>query len=257
MARVKSSDVLTKEPIVADWLVKDILSSGSTIVLAGDAGVGKSMLCYSLALALASGRTFLGRMLEADRVVYFDEENSRPDSDAYHRRVWLGLGCPAPDQLDSNLFLHHFSLSANYADEMIKAAEVYKPRLVIVDTANAACRIDDENDNAKASKAIKALRAVRLATGRPETIMLILKHAKVTHDKKGKEFRDIRGAKTWKSELDGVIIQTAGPGRPAHGRYRNTFLWPAKSRAFGLVNPIEIVPFCEGEAVRFDAKSPD
>ena len=162
------------------------------IVLAGDAGVGKSMLCYSLAVAQASGRIFLGRQLYMDKVLYFDEENSRQDSDAYHRRVWIGMGKPAIDVLDANLCLSHFSINGNPGMEMTRAASNWKPGLIIVDTANAACCIDDENDNAKASKAIKMLREVRAASGRPECVMLILKHAKVTHDKKGTEYREIQ-----------------------------------------------------------------
>lgn len=257
MNRLKSSDVLTGEPIVANWLVPDILCKGSMIVLAGDAGVGKSMLCYSLALALATGTKFLGRQLVADRVLYFDEENSRSDSDAYHKRVWLGLGSPDITLLDTNLYLCHFGLSHKYAQEMMIDSADIKPSLIIIDTANAACRIDDENDNAKASVAIKALRAVRKASQRDDCTILILKHAKVTHDKHGQEYRDIRGAKTWKGELDGVIVHTAPAGRPpGHGNYRNTFLWPTKSRAFGLRQPLEIMPVCTGDAVRFDAKFP-
>ena len=256
--RLKSSDVLTSGPIVPNWLVPDILCKGSMIVLAGDAGVGKSMLCYSLAVAQASGRIFLGRQLYMDKVLYFDEENSRQDSDAYHRRVWIGMGKPAIDVLDANLCLSHFSINGNPGMEMTRAASNWKPGLIIVDTANAACCIDDENDNAKASRAIKMLREVRAASGRPECVMLILKHAKVTHDKKGTEYREIRGAKTWKGELDGVIVHSAPRGRPpSHGRYRNTYLWPTKSRAFGLLQPIEIMPVCSGEGVRFDAKTPD
>lgn len=257
MARLKSSDILTKDPIQADWLVPGILCKGSIIVLAGDAGVGKSMLCYSLAIALASGGKFLGQQVKIERVLYFDEENSRADSDAYHRRVWLGLGSPSTELLDTNLFLHHFSLSDSFELEMCAAASQLKPGLIVIDTANAACKIDDENDNAKASRAIKAIRNVRQSTGRPETTVLILKHARLTHDKHGREHRDIRGAKTWKSELDGLIIHTAARGRPArHGRYRNTFLWPAKSRAFGLVESIEIIPVCNGDAVSFEPKTP-
>ena len=227
-------------------------------MLAGDAGVGKSMLCYSLAIAQAAGGIFLGRQLSAEKVLYFDEENSRQDSDAYHRRVWIGMGRPAIGLLDDNLCLSHFSLNGSPGPEMMKAARDWRPGLIIIDTANAACRIDDENDNAKASKAIKMLRLVREATGRPECVMLILKHARVTHDKKGAEYREIRGAKTWKGELDGVIVHSAPRGRPpSHGRYRNTFLWPTKSRAFGLLQPIEVMPVCIGEGVRFDAKTPD
>jgi RecA-family ATPase len=257
LTRLVTSDVLNGEPIAPDWLVPDILCKGSMIVLAGDAGVGKSMLCYSLAVALASGRKFLGRQLAADRVLYFDEENSLPDSNAYLRRVWLGMDKPSIASLDANLFLHHMSLTRAYAREMSVIAADVKPALIIIDTANAACQIDDENDNAQASRAIKSLRAARLASTRDDTSVLVLKHAKVTHDKKGNEYRDIRGAKTWKAELDGVIIHTAPRGRPpSHGRYRNTCWWPTKSRAFGLLHPIEVVPVCNGESVRFDWKFP-
>jgi RecA-family ATPase len=254
--RLKSSDVLTGEQAGANWLVPGILCKGSMIVLAGDAGVGKSMLSYSLALALASGGEFLGRKLTADRVLYFDEENSRQDSDAYHRRVWRGLGSPSIELLDANLFLCHFALGVNYANDLIRAAAEVRPALVIIDTANAALRVADENDNAQASAAIKTLRAMRQAAGREDCTVLVLKHAKVTHDRRGNEYRDIRGAKAWKGELDGVIVHSAIRGRPpAHGRYRNTFLWPTKSRAYGLTQPLEIVPVCDGDGVKFDAKT--
>lgn len=216
------------------------------------------MLCYCMAVALASGRPFLGKPTSSERVLYFDEENSQSDSDAYLKRVWLGLQSPRIDDLDANLHLYHMSLSRSYAAEMAKAAAEVKPGLIIIDTANAACQIEDENDNAQASRAIKALRKARESAGRPDCALLILKHAKVTHDKKGVEYRDIRGAKTWKSELDGLIIHTAPRGAPPkHGKYRHTFLWPAKSRAFGLIAPIEVVPTCSGDAITFAGKSPD
>lgn len=257
VSRLKSSDVLTQGPITPDWLVPDILCKGSMIVLAGDAGVGKSMLSYSLALALATGSRFLDRQLVADKVLYFDQENSLADSNAYHRRVWVGMGKPSLDLLDANLCLLHFSVNGNPHAGMMKAAVEWKPALIIIDTANSTLGIDDENDNAKATQAIKVLRAIREATGRPECAMLILKHARVTHDKQGHEHRDIRGAKTWKGELDGLIIHTAGRGRPpGDNRYRNTFLWPAKSRAFGLLHSIEIVPIVTSDGVRFSAKIP-
>lgn len=257
MNRLKSSDVLTAGPIKPDWLVPDILCKGSMIILAGDAGVGKSMLSYSLALALASGSRFLDRQLVADKVLYFDQENSLADSNAYHRRVWVGMGKPSMELLDANLCLLHFAVNGNPHAGMIQAATEWKPSLIIIDTANSTLGIDDENDNAKASKAIKILRAVREASGRLDCAMLILKHARLSHDKQGREYRDIRGAKTWKAELDGLIIHTAMRGRPpGEGRYRNTCLWPAKSRAFGLLHSIEIEPVIVGDGVRFTAKIP-
>lgn len=240
MARLSISEALTSDPVPPAWLVPDFLHRGTMVVLAGDAGIGKSVLSYHLSLCLASGLPFLGLPTSPSRVLYFDEENSQRDAQAYLRWNWVGLGKPDALSIDTNLRIEHFSLSApspSHYQQMIGAASEHHPDLIVIDTATPACRIEDENDNGEASRAMRALRAVRSAAT-PETVMLILKHARFSKD----TGRDIRGAKAWKGECDQLSFHIASPGHPRKDGLRRTHLEPAKSRAFGLREPIYIAP---------------
>ena len=246
MARIPLSRVLTETPPEPEWLVPGLLCKGTMIVLAGGAGVGKSVLCYTLAMALASGRPFLGRALAPTRVLYIDQENSLPDLTEYLHWVWRGLGEPSVAEIDTRLRIEHFSLSAAGAgryNRMRGMAAEHNPELIVLDTTAPVCQLEDENDNAEASRAIRELRTVQSAAGNACTILL-LKHAKlVTQERADDEApvrHTIRGAKTWSGELDGTLFHVARPGRPRKDGLRPTQLEPDKIRAFGLQETLEI-----------------
>src|SRR5438132_10346206 len=95
--RAPLTEWLTTEPPTPRWLIPGIIAEGAMIILAGDPGVGKSVLSYAMALSLASGQPFLGRGGGAPkRVLYFDEENSEQDLRSYLHTLWLGMGSPSP-----------------------------------------------------------------------------------------------------------------------------------------------------------------
>lgn len=215
------------------------------VVLAGEAGIGKSTLSYALAVAKATGRPFLGRPIEPGRVLYFDEENSEPDFEEYLRWVWRGLGEPTtrprPTLLDEHLKMERFQLAAaapRHFEYMADIAKKWKPELIIIDTATPACCIRDENDNGEASMAISRLRGIQRATG-PRTTFLILKHAKLDH---ADGQRRVRGAKTWVGSTDATLFHTAVVGGPRKDGLRTSRLEPDKVRAFGLRGYLRIVP---------------
>lgn len=242
MPRVPVEDYLIKDQPKPSWLVEGVLPRNSMIILAGDPGVGKSVLCYALSLALAVGGNFLSRPVEKGKVLYFDEENSAPDLHAYLHNLWRGLGRPDPELVAENLRIEHFSLAPVPAapyDVMRRTVEEQQPQLVVLDTATPICRIEDENSNAEASRAIRQLRLVKARAPKGCTF-LILKHARVD-GVTGK--RDIRGAKAWKGELDSVLFHIVAPGRPPKGqKWRRTQLEPSKVRAYGLREPLLIEP---------------
>lgn len=227
------------------WLVEDILCQGQFVCCAGEPGVGKSFLWYYMSLCIAVGIPFLGRPTTESKILYFDEENSPPDLKQYLRWAWKGLGQPSLDLVTSNLFIEHFELARNGTNRfkymMQRAAEI-KPALIVLDTATSACGIEDENDNAEASRVLAKLRLVQRAgsTNDVQTTVGILKHAKFTHDPS--ERRSIRGAKTWMGEVDSVIFHTASPGRPRKDGIRATTLEPEKVRAWGLKESLKIFP---------------
>ena len=113
------SEIVTTPSPPPDWLVPDLLHRGTMVILAGDAGIGKTTLSYTLAVAKATGQPFLGRPVTPGRVLYFDEENSEPDFEEYLRWVWRGLGRPTPSLLDENLRMERFRLAATAPRHLI------------------------------------------------------------------------------------------------------------------------------------------
>lgn len=234
------------------FLVKEVFYQGQIIIIAGEPGVGKSYLSYTLAMAIAGQRRFLDLDTAHGPVLYFDEENGLADLRQYLIWTWHGLDQPDVSTLNKNLHVHHFALvkqGARRYKYMAEAAAHVKPLLIIIDTASPACQIEDENDNAEAGRAIKQLRLVREVAG-PQCSMIILKHAKLTHESTDK--RTIRGAKTWLGELDGVIYHVGTSGPPRKDGLRASSLIPDKVRAFGLRTILKINPMWKGEKDTLD-----
>ncbi len=250
MASLDLTDILTKPEPTPPWLIEDFLCEGTIVILAGEPGVGKSVLSYTLSIAVASGNGqthFLGRPAKPGKVLYFDEENSLPDARQYLRWAWRGLGKPLIPPLAANFKVEHFSLVSqgiSRYDYMVSKAMEFKPSLIVLDTATPVCHIQDENDNGEASLALRSLRRVRSMAG-PQCTILVLKHAKLLND--ASERRTIRGAKAWLGEADAVLYHVATPGRPRKDGLRTSRIEPDKVRAFGLRDVIDIHPEWTGE----------
>lgn len=217
--------------------------------LAGDAGSGKSYISYTLGLAIAAGVPALGGLVprqEPKRVVYFDEENSTQDYQKYLRRSFYGLiahnGGEEPDEasLLANFWPVHFALGGvDWVECAAQWVRYVQPHLIVVDTATPACNIEDENDNAEATRAMKAIRQL-MALSEPTATALILRHAKMRTEKGGA--RTMRGAKAWKSGTDASLFQIRAAGRPRRDGLALTRLEPDKVRAYGLAQTIYITP---------------
>ncbi len=220
------------------WLVHRMIPRGSLVVIAGESGVGKSILCYHLTLCVAAGLPFLCHQTLSTDILYFDEENSKPDSTRYWQHIWRGLQCPDPALWAPRIRFAWFGLGERWQKTMKTClAEGPAPGLIVVDTATPALRIEDENDNAEASRAIHALREVQQAANH-ETTIIVLKHEKTRDDVSHR--RTVRGAKAWIGGVDIVMYHSFKRGG-SHG-LRRTILAADKPRAFGLQYPIEIIP---------------
>mgnify|MGYP006243999449 FL=1 len=55
----KNVKELIKSKKPKDWIIDQIASNGSLVLLAGESGSGKTSLCYSMANAIAKGDLFL------------------------------------------------------------------------------------------------------------------------------------------------------------------------------------------------------
>lgn len=237
---MKPTQILTQQIIEPAWIVKDMIPLGTMIVLAGEAGAGKSYLMYALMYAIGAEQPFLGHATVPTRVLYFDEENAEPDFLQYNQWAWAAAEARPPEQLDESLRIEHFALLGGWKAPMVQAIKEHRPGLVIIDTATPALHIQDENDNAEANRAIQALRAIRQAAGHPITF-IVLKHER-QRDEAGHR-RTIRGAKVWLGAFDQVLYHVIAPGakRRKDGT-RLTRLEPDKLRAFALDHVIAIDP---------------
>lgn len=235
------SDILTGADPKPEFVIDGLVYAGQTLVIAGEPGVGKSFLQYYLSMCVAGGLLALDRPVVQGRVLYFDEENSRPDLCQYLRWIWRGLDRPSIAILQQNLFLEHFSLATagNRWRYMHDAAQELQPKLIVLDTVTPCCGIEDENDNSEASVVMQRLHAVK-GVAQPGCALVLLKHAKFSHDPN--ERQTIRGAKTWLGAADGVLFHKRMHGRPRGDQLYNSVITPDKVRAFGLKRELVISP---------------
>lgn len=251
-------DILCGEEVDPDWYIPNLFTQGSSVVLAGEAGAGKSYVSYLTALAAASGLPAMGGIIPAGEprcVLYFDEENSEEDRNKYLRRAWKGLMAQNKikgddeykylELLQDNFWPMHFVLGvpewediAVQTVEAIAAVTGRTPHAIYYDTATPCFDIEDENNNSEATEATKAIRRVSKRCTPPAT-SIVIKHANLRTDK---GLRTIRGAKAWKSAVDGLLFQVKANGRPRKDNLKLTRLEPDKIRAFGLQQTIYITP---------------
>ena len=232
------ADLIVGEDSPAEFLFDPFLPKRSCVLLAGQEGAGKSFLAYTLAMGLATGTSVLGWTTVPSSVLYFDQANGWPDCVQYLRWAWHGLGTPPLDLIRQNLHMAHFQLGArNWVDRAGTLVVRTQPALLVFDTATPCCGLEDENDNAEASRSVNKIRALCGLSG---ASALILKHAKIQHD--GHAGYSIRGAKTWGGAVDSVVFHVRSAGHPRTDGLANTKLEPTKTRAFGLRLPVKITP---------------
>lgn len=209
---------------------------------------GKSYLCYTIGMALATGTPIFDLVPpQPTKVLYFDNENANPDRIQYERWAWNGLGKPSLELLEQNFWRQPFQLGgSDWSNRLESDIKYFKPRVVFIDTASPCFNVQDENDNAEATRIINKLRVCQTAIT-PTVTMVILKHSKIKAEDTGSGYHTLRGAKAWEGAVDAIVYQIPGAGRPRNDGLRNTRLQPSKTRAFGLRTAIEIYPSWVGE----------
>lgn len=246
MPRIDLKKILTTDLGPPEWVVDRFIPRDTVTTLVGLEGIGKSSLSYSLALSVSLGVPFLGRSTTQLKVLYFDSENSLPDFGEYLRQLWIGLGRPDTEVLDAHLQIEHFSLGLGWQKVFQHQCKQWQPGLVIVDTANACFSIKDENSNAEAAEIINFIQSSRPA----RASVILMKHEREPKEGMGKS---VRGAKYWLGAVDQVVYLHRQVGRPVgptpvgtaereEGRLHRTKLVPAKHRAYGLDEVINITP---------------
>lgn len=236
-----------EKPYNPPWLIEEMLAQGSLLVVAGEAGIGKSTFMYALTMCVATGMPFLGHATVPAHVIYCDEENALPDFRGYWQQIWHGLACPPKELLAKRLHFASFQLGFDEwltrLHGAVKALPSSEPGLLVIDTATPALNIQDEDKNAEASLAIRGLQSLQI--DRNLTIV-VLKHARIVEGESGADRYILRGAKAWLGATGGTWFLTFAPGKPPENPLdRGRVLTPRKIRAFGLRKTIKIRASCE------------
>ena len=160
------ADLLAEPAEAEPWLVDKLLPEGGTSLVASKPGTGKSTLARDLALAVAQGRPWLGRMVkQGPALILALEEHKRQVTNHLTK-----MGAKAADPV-------HVWLDpvANPIEALRAEAEEIRPALIVIDPLARFVNVQDMNDYSQVSRALDPL--IRLAHETGAHVMLI-HHAK-------------------------------------------------------------------------------
>ncbi|AGI71748.1 putative P-loop containing nucleotide triphosphate hydrolase superfamily protein [Octadecabacter arcticus 238] len=174
------------DPAPREWLVPDLIPSGTVTLLGGDGGTGKSLLALQLAVSVATDRAWLGLGVGSGAALFISAED---DQDELHRRVVdiaqaealslhdLGKltirSLAGEDALLANLNPSTGALATtSLYKEVEDQAQASQPRLIVLDTL-ADLFPGNENDRAQARQFIGMLRGLAI---RHQCAVVLLQH---------------------------------------------------------------------------------
>lgn len=136
-----AEDLEGEDDIDSSWVIPFLLPKGETIVISADPGTGKSLLCYSIAHAVATGEDFLGFPIAKGVPLILQLE----EGGTFKRRVKaIGL---AKSEFHTGLevgkdwfFSKTFDLARGRHVEQLKLLIRNNVDLVIVDSARGVAR---------------------------------------------------------------------------------------------------------------------
>lgn len=167
--------MLDRLPPAIDWLVRDRIPAGIVGGIVAPGGTGKSMALIQLAVALATGKPWLGMTVDRPRrVMVVSAEDGRDD---FHRRLRAvaGSGC---DLLRDNLYFFDRTgldnrLTQKTGDGTIKqtamvptiagVAGIIRAEVIVIDPL-ARFSGGNENSNDDGTRMVEALEAIRKQT---------------------------------------------------------------------------------------------
>jgi RecA-family ATPase len=222
------------------WLVDGLMPAGYVLMLFSPEGVGKTILTYNLAIAIASGTKFLGLDTIKGTVLYLDEEN--PDNYVHDS---LNQMCRArqvaPASLADRFLMGRFALLGMKPEEwcsrLERTVEQIQPTLLVFDTFSSLLPFKENVEN-DAALMKGLLRFVRMSKVRsPSTTILILHHPPRSGNSRP------RGTGVIGQDVDGYFSLTPPRGRPKKGDSpKQTYLVPGKARCLSGIPSYKITP---------------
>lgn len=131
-------------------VIDGLLRVGGRLVIAGEPGVGKSILALQLAWSFATGASFVGLPVARLRTLYVQTEL---EPDLVEER-WKAQAPEYPG-LDKGWLAHYQAIPWIWKEQVDELADIIIRNefdVLILDPFSAICDIDDENDNAKMNR---------------------------------------------------------------------------------------------------------
>lgn len=193
---VTASSLLETEEVDpgVEWLLDEMIALGALIGFIAKPKVGKTTVVYEMAVKIALGLPFLGRKTRRCGVLILALEEHR-------REVKRRLRSLGAENLD-NLHLVVGSLDADEGTfaQLKRTVEERTIGLIIVDALNSFWGVDDENDAAQVTKAMKPLLNLARSTN---AAIVAIHHARKSEGEFGDE---IRGSGALFSLFDAAFI---------------------------------------------------
>jgi AAA domain-containing protein len=167
--------LMAQEPPPVPWLVEPLLARGHLTMLAGQAGVGKSLLAVGIAGAVAHGApSIAGMPVVGGEVVLVDAENGER---TLHERAHL-VGLP-PDRVRAGIAGTFDLHSPTAVSELQRAFGDRPPALLVLDSLASLAPGLRENDAHDVGPLLDRLRRLAQDTG---AAVLLLHHTRKSGD---------------------------------------------------------------------------
>lgn len=183
-----SGSRLQRDPPRREWLVEGCFLKGTVALIAGDGGIGKSLLCQQLATSAVLGKPWLGLSLTAGRALHLACED---DGDELHRRQYAingALGVSMEDVIEAGINLiprvaQDNALMAfdrakwrmvrtSLMDRLVARCRSEGIQYVVIDTATQTFR-GNQNDEIQVADYITELRRLAILI---QGVVVITKH---------------------------------------------------------------------------------
>ena len=194
-------------PEPPSYMVDGLFERGTVNIVSSDTGAGKTWLSCSL-IAAALGKTeWLGRSVEARRLIAIDEEN--PAAVIRARLRALGV---TNEQVDCLRYSSRQGVSlgeAGWNAWLLGQAVEHGADLILVDTVMAATNISEVNDNTEAVSIYKGLRAI--AEEADLAVVLFHHHRKTQAGRPRGGGQAMMGGRQWAGQADAHLTLQKKP----------------------------------------------
>ena len=188
-----------------DYLVDEIIGKGDLVVLAGDTGLGKSIIAHQIGVFLATGEEeVLGfEIPKQRRVLYLNFELSNDEFNRRHRKIASGV--EQKDKLKNfqyNLVTNRKGLFEDNWDRIVETIKNSYPfDLIIVDNLYASTSDNDEK-NYDLKQILMKITNVSNVHG---SAVLIITHHRKHHPDEPLSLDLVRGGSTLTNAMDMVL----------------------------------------------------